>query len=389
MKCSKVISAAVLSMFVMAGVSWSAEGPQTYQLKNRLRVEYDDNIYETRRDKTDSWKIIEELELLLNLNFEQTFLGLRYRPSFVWWDNRKNDDTDWHHDFDLVFSHNFTPRLSLSIKDTLRIAENPELIEGGAVVRENNDFTYNILNGVLSYLVQPQTRVEASGRYTLLRYDDNSVSDIEDYDIYAAGLTLRHQLKASTAVLGDLRVEDVNYDGPDRDSTSQYVGLGLEQIFSPNLLGSIRAGYQHKDFDASGLGSESSPYADGSITYLPSPATRITAGAGYSMFEADVFPFANQNRTLIYASIAHDLTARISLYIAGSYQLSEYDADDAIGGGAVTDGDEEIWQFSTRASYKLNRSNWLELGWQYLTLDSDLRDDFDRNRFDIGWRTVL
>ena len=74
MKWMRIACVAVLAAVTMTGAAWAVEGqgPDTFQLKNRLRVEYDDNIYETKDDKTESWKIIEELELLLNLNFEQT-----------------------------------------------------------------------------------------------------------------------------------------------------------------------------------------------------------------------------------------------------------------------------------------------------------------------------
>jgi hypothetical protein len=51
---------------------------------------------------------------------------------------------------------------------------------------------------------------------------------------------------------------------------------------------------------------------------------------------------------------------------------------------AVQDGDEVVTQVSARGSWKINRSNWLELGWQYLSLDSDLRADFDRTRVETG-----
>lgn len=385
------------------GSAQAADETRTFQLKNRLRVEYDDNIYETSDDKSDSVKIIEEVELLLNMNLERSFVGLRYRPTYVWWADREPDDDDLHHDFDLVLSHNFTPRFSLSLKDTFRIAEQPEQIDRGTVLRENDDYVYNVADALAVYAVTPETRLDVGGRYTTLRFDREEQAETDDYDIYAVGPTIRHDLTSETVVMGEYRFENITYDGPERGSDSHYVGGGFEHIFSPSLLGNIRAGAQMKQFETDGLDDATEPYFDASVTFLPSPATRVTAGAGYSMFESDVYPFASQNRTLAYLSMAHDLTARISLYVAGSYAMSEYNADEAIENTivvdandddsaeevAVFDGDETIAQFSTRASYKVNRSNWLELGWQYLNLDSDYRTDYDRNRLELGWRTQL
>lgn len=380
---------ALCCLAVLGVTAWAADETRSFQVKNRLRLEYDDNIYETAQDKEESFKVIEEIEFLVNLNLPQTYLGLRYRPSFEYWDNRDPDNEDWFHDIDLVLTHNFTERLSLSIKDTFRVAEQPEAIDRGTIVRENNDFVYNVADGKLSYLINRQTRIEAGYRNTLLRYDDEDIANTEDFDINAAGATVRHQLKAGTMLAGDYRYEAIAYEGPDRDSESHYLGAGLEQVFTPNLLGNIRAGYQMKDFSSDEVEDSDDPYADASLTFMPSPKTRLTGGAGYSMFESDVYPFASQDRSVLFLSLAHDLTAKVSLYASGSYQLSEYNADQQIEEAFAEDGDETVWQGSARASYKINRNNWLEIGYNYLDLASDFREEFDRNRIDLGWRTQL
>lgn len=393
MKCLTYLLAALIAAVTLAPVANAADETRTYQIKNRLRIEHDDNIYEEPDNENDSFKIIEEVEVLVNLNFEQSYIGLRYRPTFEWWDEREPDDDDLHHDFDVVLAHNFTPRLSLSVKDTFRLGEQPEAIEGSSLRRENGDFIYNVADGSASYLLRPGTRLEGSGRYTLLRYDDEGVANEEDYDIYAGGLTLRHELSPETVVRGEYRLEEVEYDGPDRGSQSQFLGLGLERVFSPNLLGDSRVGYQQKDFNEEDIDDEDSPYIEGSFTYLPSPQTRLTAGASYSLFESDIAAFASQERTTAFISAAYDVTARVSLYGAASYQMGTYDADQRIEENTDVynneDGDENVVQFSARLSYKLNRDNWLEANFHYLDVDSDLRDDYDRTRMSLGWRTQI
>ncbi len=375
---------------ILTGISFAAqESAQNFQLKNRIRVGWDDNVYETSTDKTDSFKLIEEVEFVVNLDLEQTFVGLRYRPSFVWWENREPDDTDLHHEGDLVFSHNFSPRLSLSVKDALRIAELPELVDRGAIVREQDDYIYNLVDGVLGYKISDPTRVEFGGRYTLLRYDDSEVAKTDDYDIYAVGLTLRQQLKRETALSGEVRVEQSNYSGPDRGSDTFYLGGGVEQIFSPNLVGNLRAGWQQRAFSDDNLADETSPYGDLSITYLPTPKTRLTGGFGYSLFESDIYPYASQDRLLSYLSLGHDLTARIQLYFSGSYQHSVYHSDEAIEVPEGSDGSEDVMQISARASYMLNRNNYLEAQVSYMDFATDLREEFDRTRMELGWRTQL
>lgn len=398
MKWITTAGAFVLAGSILVGVSYAAEeSSQSFQIKNRFRVGWNDNVYETQKNTDESFYLVEELEFVLNLDLEQTFLGARYRPTLMLWENREPDDSDFHHEADLIFAHNFTPRLSLSLKETLRIAELPELIDRGVIARENDDYLYNLLDGVLGYKVSDATRLELGGRYTTLQYDNAEVASTDDYDIYAAGLTVRQQLQRETAINGEVRLEQIEYDGPDRGSDVLYVGAGLEEIFSPNLVGSVRGGLQRKEFSNNELGTEDSPYADVSLTYLPSPKTRLSGGLGYSLFESDIFPYASQDRTLAFLTLAHDLTARIQLFFAGSYQNSAYNTEESIAGDPaagdglenLTDGDEDVWQLSARSSYKINRSNYLEAQISLLKFESELREDFDRTRIELGWRTQL
>ncbi|OQA23960.1 MAG: hypothetical protein BWY59_02397 [Verrucomicrobia bacterium ADurb.Bin345] len=371
------------------------EGSRPFQVLNRIRAEYDDNIYQETEDKDSSFKLIEEVELRVNLSLDNTFVSLRYRPSFTYWDDRPSDKTDLNHDLDLVLNHQFSPRLGLSLVESLRRGELPELIDGNVVVREKDDFWYNTFNAAVVYRFRPQTQVEVAGRHALLRYDEEEVSKTEDFDIVVGGLTLRHQLVPETAVLGEFRAEQVEYEGPDRGSESLFAGAGVEQIFSPNLMGRARAGYQQKDFNSKEVGSQSVPYGDIALTFLPTPATRISVGAGYSMFETDLYPFASQDRTQIFGSLAYDITARIAFYLTGAYTISEYDSSQAIEKDMVKSGEDNFAQVSTRVTYQVNRSNWIEAGWQFVDFESGVRTvadeqyraNFQRNRVDIGWKT--
>jgi len=194
-------------------------------------------------------------------------------------------------------------------------------------------------------------------------------------------------------LLAECNYEKVEYDGPDRGSDSLYVGGGLEQIFTPRLLGSVRGGYQRKEFNDDAISSEDAPYVDGSLTLLPFKNLRLTAGVGYSMYEADIFPFASQNRLKTYASVAYDITSRLSWYLTGGYTLGDYEAQQAIRGdarydGRIKDGEEETIQVSTRIAYQLNRHNWIEAGWQYVDFQTDyeFRVPYERNRLHLGWK---
>ncbi|MEM7394107.1 MAG: outer membrane beta-barrel protein, partial [Verrucomicrobiota bacterium] len=181
-----------------------------------------------------------------------------------------------------------------------------------------------------------------------------------------------------------------------RDSDTIFVGVAADHTFSPNFLGDIRAGYQQKNLDdAVGDDEISSPYVDLTLTFLPSPDTRIATGVGFSQYEAHVEPFANQERFRVFGSLVKELTGKVTWYNTISLTQSSYDSDELSSSAVasretgIADGDEDIVRFGTRLSYRMNRSNWLEAGWSHLTFDSDVRSEFDRNRLSLAWRTRL
>ena len=379
-----------------------AESP--IHLNNRLRLGYDDNVYQAgeataadgstvTHDETDSFRIIEELEMLVNLNLQRTYLGLRYRPSFIWYSDRDDDDTDFLHDVDLNFVQKITPALVLSISDTLRASQLPELQDENYVVRAKDDNYYNSALATLSYNVRPETRLDLSGRYILLRYTEDA-NENDNYYSAVGGLTLRQQLASRTTLMGDLRYQMVVYDEAEeaynRDANSVFGGLGVEQTFNPKLLGSLRAGVEQRMYDNDAADDNTQPYGELSMTFLPTPATRITTAASYSIYESDIATYLSQNRTYLSLSFAHDFTTKLNFYLSGAYSLNQYEADYALETGAV-DADETSFLLSARLAYRINRINWLEVGYQFIKLDSDLvnRESYDRNRFDIGWKIQL
>jgi len=395
MKRLNILCMLAISALVTPGALMAAEkgsGGNWLSVDNRLRLEYDDNVYETKTDKSDSFKIIEEIELGVTLNFEPTFVTLRYRPAVTWWEDREPNDTDWSHDVDFVINHRASERLSLGLKETFRRSENPQAVDRGTKVRESSDFNYSVTDGNLDYRLLPRTYVLLGGRYTFLRYDDDIVANTEDYDIWSTGATIRQNVTEMSRLLADYRFESTEYkdDVIDRGSDTHYAGLGIEQTLGASFVGTLRGGYQIKQFNDDALEDGEDPYFDATLTYLFSPRSRFSAGGGYSMFEADVYPFASQDRTIVFASFAHDLTAKVSVYLAGSYQQSTYNEDQLIS----TDldlpddygGDEDIYQGSARLAYQVNARNSVELNYQYIDLASDLREEFDRNRVSIGWR---
>ncbi len=404
-------------VLVLLATVWtaSAEKPRNLTVENSLRLGFDDNVYLSSSNEEDSFRITDELALTGDLRLENTYLSLRYRAGLTWYDNRPDNDTEWSHQVNFLWNQTLSRRFSLGVLDAFSYQDRPELInEDGTIRRSDSSYAYNSLNATLATILSAKTRLDLSGRSQMLRYDEERLAEVEDYDIYGAGATLRSQVAKETAAFMDLRYESLEYTDsaslalspvllpgsaevsqvtvPDRGADTTSAGAGVEHTFNPNLIGMARAGLTYKEYDAANSDNDSAPYGELSLTMLPSPATRVTLGAAYSLFQSSVSTYANQERTALTLKVGHDLAAKVQVSVAASFVNSDYEAADTVDTVAedtATDGNEEALTLATRLTYRVNRTNWLEAGWSLSDLSSDVRSDYQRNIYDIAWRVRL
>lgn len=406
----------VIAGLMAGGAAWAAEGQTPFHVENSLRVGYDDNVTYADTDKLDSFFITEQLTLSLDKVYEGGHVGLRYSPSLTWYEDLGGgSQSDWSHVADITWTHQLSRKLSLSLQDALFLYDRSDVMDADGTLRQANyGYLYNSPSLALNAILTPSTRLTGTVRNQMLRYDDELLAERDDYDTYAVGLSLGFQVGKSATLFVDGTYEDISYDGagttqevflpgysksiirevPDRSAQTFSAGVGYENVFSPNLSGRVRAGYSGKNMDAANQADDSSPYGELSVTVSPVPTTRVTVSAAYSMYQSGLATFANQQRATFTANLAHDLTAEITLNLIGQYFTSEYNAEnsvDLIEEASVTDGTEDAITAGARASYRVNRNNFVDVGYTYTKFSSDFtgRTEADRNRVDLGWRVRI
>ncbi len=393
--------ALVSSLLLAAGLPTlqAGEGRPPVDVVLNLRVENDDNVFTTGDgvgvDKQESLKLIGSADLVLDTEQGASYFGLRYSPSYTWYDDRPGDSSDVGHEFDLSLRQKLTPRSNLYVKDTLRVSEEPELVSEDVVFRNNNDYLYNSFN--LSYdnqLVPEKTTLRLDGRYAMMSYDTASVADISDYDQVSVGADLLQRVAPHTDVGAQVRYTDLDYEASIRDSQSTQVGGLLTRMINPRLQANLRLGYEYRKADDALEQTAHAPYLDLSTVYLPARDTRVTLGAGYGYDKSPVSFFAQQTRTSVYGSLSQRISPALSLNLNAALFFGTFDRDDATSAfdpATNRDGDENATQLGARLTYQVNVRNSVEASYQYTELDSDVRtaDDYDRNRLSLGWKYTL
>jgi len=383
---------------LLASAAYVSAQQLPVSINNTFRVEYDDNVFTTGSSavgKTDSFKLINQIEFLFDMEQNNTYAGVRYAPSLIWFDDRPGDSTDISHQLDLILSQRFSPRSLLQLRNTLRYTQEPELTDNDVTVRLRNDFLFNSFNANFTQeLVPNKTTLRLDGRYVLMRYDDSAVAENNDYDQFAVGADLRYRLSPTADAGGQIRFTTTSYENDLRDFDAFQVGGVFSQVLNPNFKIEARAGIEFRDADNAVEQTSETPYIDFSLVYLVSDLTRLNAGISYANDLSPVNRFAQQERTRIHGSLSHRIAPDVTLQVSGSYAMGSFDLDDATSAfnpDVHTDGDENVIQFAISAFYRLNVRNQLELTWQYTELDSDIRplEDFERNRVSLAWKYSL
>ncbi|MGA0334189.1 MAG: outer membrane beta-barrel protein [Kiritimatiellia bacterium] len=369
------------------------------EISNYLSFEYDDNVFTTGdgvgTDPVDSFVLVEQIEFLLDSQAGNTYYGLRYIPTFKYYQDRPDDDTDFTNQWDFILNHDFTPRTSLQLNHVLRQAQEPELVADDVTFRNNNDYLYNSVNlDLITQVVPDKTSLQASGRFVDFSYDDDQVAELSDYQELTGGFDVVQVLQPQTSASLQVRYSELDYEADFRDADTLQGGVAVSKVFSPKFNAEIRGGIEsHNPSDEVSKDTEN-PYGDISLNYEPLKGTRMGLALGYKQAKSPINLFTMQERFTVSGTYANDLTAGLTLLLSGSYSMGDFSEDNATSlydPTVNTDGDEEILYLSAALSYNINVRNSLVLSYKYSELTSDVRSasDYDRNRISLGWKYSL
>jgi hypothetical protein len=175
-----------------------------------------------------------------------------------------------------------------------------------------------------------------------------------------------------------------------RDSRSHIVYLGAQYTPLDNLTLAANAGIQYADYynPAPGTPSTSqiSPYAKLSGTYTYLPGSYVQLGFTQSRNATDIVaPTASgkitedQESSVIYGSLNHQITARLAASLTGQIQYSTFN-------GGTFDGTSETWySMGLNLAYTINPHLSTEIGYNFDDLTSQVPGQkYDRNRVYLG-----
>ncbi len=402
-----------------------------WSISASLRGFYDDNIttlhdkYEidriTIRDtqtgsfitkpiygKQSSYGISFSPSVNFNAVREQGEIGLGYTFGLKWYEDRDPDSTDESHTIAAKIAHSVSPTFSFELSNNFRIAQEPEITAGTLKrpIRGEQDYLHNQASFYATQMLSDTYSIYAGYANTIFNFDDPAFSTHLDRVEHTPLIHLKAQLKPNTVGLIGYRFKAVDYSEDERnlpysdlkadvrDSDSHYVYAGLDHAFTPTLQGSVRLGAQFTKF-VNADADATSPFADANLSYGYAEGSHFQIGVKHERNRHDLAygrvldegPILDQEQTVVYASVNHQLTAKLNASLVGHYLNGTYE-----GGGKGIDGNnDEYWAFGVSLDYAINPYLAAEAGYNFDDYESGVDSEFilrsyDRNRVYVGLR---
>ena len=177
------------------------------------------------------------------------------------------------------------------------------------------------------------------------------------------------------------------YTSDSRDNRSHFGYVGVQHDFLDNLKGTANVGVQYTEYynDPSST-SSFGPYADASLIYTYASGSYAQLGLTQSRNETDAVRVnsngqitQDQESTVLYGSINHQLTPKLMGSVVGHYQYSVYH------NGQFNSQSAEFYNAGLNLTYAFNRHLSSELGYNFDWYTTPVQGQgYTRNRIYLG-----
>ncbi|MEI6389667.1 MAG: outer membrane beta-barrel protein [Verrucomicrobiota bacterium] len=363
--------------------------------------------------------------IFLNVPLEQTSIGVSYVYDFKYYDNKPQGQSENYSQtqiFEAAINHAFNERYQISAKDSFVIGQEPDMLRAGNTyntfqrISGDNIRNYGVLN--FSAQITPVLGAEVGYANTLFNYSDSSVAanyftgevspsnagllntmdqtihldarmqiqpqtiGIVGYQFRAMDYTADQLIGGNIAVPGSLIKSDV------RNFYANYIYVGIDHNFRPDLTGSFRAGasyndYYNNDSNQNGL----APYALLSLRWTYNPQCYVEGGFTYDFTTGTAFNPANGKGDLtlgayaasLYGTVRHQITGKLSGSIIAQIQNDNYY------GGSYNNANQNYFLLYLGLEYQFNHYVSAQIGYDYDNVWGDIaQQNYNRNRVYLG-----
>lgn len=371
---------------------------------------YDDNVNTTPSGQQGSAFVTANLVLRMDLGTPRTTVTLSTATGFNYYAVNVDNRYEPQLNLNLNVEHKASPRLGLTFTSYITYQTEPNFEAGLGTNRRNGNYFLTQDQLGVSYIWLPRFSTQTSYGLSVVKYDNSDVGVFEDRFDQTFANQFRFLVYPTTSLVLEYRFEVVSYDHEgeiispafidsmgmrvpalrlERDSTTQFILVGVDHTFNARLNGSFRTGAEFRDYDSGGGSSDSPPYFESTLSYKLGRETGLNWTTRYSIEEGNVAQ--NPTRKSFYTGLqaTHNLWSRVGGTLAVYYYHDDYSEFQNVQttSPAFT---EDSFDFNLSFRYSLNRFVGLQAGYSHTEVSSgDSVRDYSRNRVWAGLNAVF
>jgi Putative beta-barrel porin 2 len=359
-----------------------------------MNVTYDDNVTPNLGQKTDSISLNPSVGLSFVSITPQTTWDVYARLGLVYYFDApttgNSQEVNSQSRVGVNLTHRFSERLRFSSRNFVSYELEPDYSYGYASARQLGEYLYWQTDNSLGFRWTERFATYTGLSLTGADYDVQN-NDRFTWELYNQ---LRYQLGPQTVLTGDYRYGQTSGANQSSDSTNQYALIGVEQRFSPNTIGIVRAGAQFREVDDGA--SNTSPYMELALNSQVTQQLSFRGFARYGMESYDtvrtlpngvVAEFDERKTLRVGVSTEYAFTPTFALFSGVDYIPTSFGSGRRLSGvaGPIADQSEDIINAYIGASMKFNDFLKGTASYNFTRSASDFgNSDYNRNRFSLG-----
>ncbi len=292
-------------------------------------------------------------------------------------------------------THRFSERLRFSSRNFASYELNPDYSYAYASSAQTGEYFFwqsdNSVGFRWSERVATYTGLKLTG--TTFVDSANSNNDQIGWELYNQ---LRFQFGPQTVLTADYRYGQTSSGGLSSDYTDQFLLVGAEHRFSPNMIGIVRAGVQLHEVDNGD--SYTSPYVEFAMNSQVNKQFNIRAYArygieGYDTIQYDpvggLVEYNGSTALRIGVSAEYIISPMLSIFGGIDYLPTWFEGGESLTTpaylGTIPDLEQELYNINLGLSVKLNEMLTGTITYNFTDSTSDIAgQDYSRNRISVG-----
>ena len=279
--------------------------------------------------------------------------------------------------------HKVNPRMTIT--DSLYAAYEfePNYAVGSATTRQTDPYFYAYNDLSVSYAWGRKFSTVTG--YTISGYDYQSGGDQgQNYFSQLIHQEFRYAITQLTTLALTYRFGITTYEDDFGDYTSNYILAGVDHSFSRRTFGTIRVGAEIRDRDNGG--NETSPYAEGNLSYRADKDTTFNIYGRYGLEDSSVGTYQDRNSFRVGVTAQRRLTDRLTGSLGLHYILDEFGNS---AGEVDNSYDDNVFSVSAGLDYTLYKNISLAAQYSFTTDNSgNPLNDYDRQNVSLSLRAT-